>query len=855
MSKSKNCLIISYGPVPTEKYTKIEGGGMRCWGLAQGLYKNGHSVTVAVNNNFPIDENEREGINLLNWSEDSNFVNIINSFDVIIVNYAMGGPMSFIVDNIDDNVTLILDCYVPIYIEVSARNSENIVEEYSNYQVDLEHWNKALKRGDYFLCANTPQKHMYMGALGALGIINPYSYETNRIIVVPFGIESTALPKEINNPYRSLGIPSSDFTLLWFGALYPWFNIKPLLKSIRSLSKEYSNFKFVLVGGKNPYNNHPDFIKQYEETYNYLESEGLIGKSVFFIDWVDFNERLDWYSGANCVISINNPGSENHYSWRTRVMDYVWGELPMITNGWDPLSESLVAEDAALKINDTSEESISSLLKNLIEDGKILHRVKNNLKNQRTQYFWENVTNPLSTTISINTKPYKQEKMFKKENGINYSPKLDGKSNTITSGNIINKINKFKYTPRKIAKSIKSKGLKRTTKVAVKTILNRASKASTTRKDKQYYFISHPIDHTGAPLVLLDVMDDFSNKVGKRNINVVHPGGEKKLINLISKKGYRQDKAILGIGSRVIHGQLGVKYNDFVLLNTVAIYPNYRDYILGLLDSNKLKQAIWFIHEDNPGIRFNDKGLIARISRLVQSKKLIIYVPSRQTAEDYNKFFMTELIQPVSLKVSVPDKYIDNKTEDSFNKIKFVISGTPSDGRKGQLLAISAFYKYISEYYSKDSSKYRDFELHLIAIGDSDYISTQIKAVGSGLLDKRIFYYPKVSRNEALEITSKCNATMCSSINETFALYVAEGMLMGHILIRNNSSGYHEQIINGKNGLLVDTLNLDDFSKAIEKILNKETTSNSLLLEMSNKSKSISEEFPNNNYYDQIYID
>ena len=74
-----------------------------------------------------------------------------------------------------DHVMLILDCYVPIYVEVSARNAKDMPIEYHNYLVDLTHWNKALMRDDYFLCANEPQKHMYTGALGALGILNPYS--------------------------------------------------------------------------------------------------------------------------------------------------------------------------------------------------------------------------------------------------------------------------------------------------------------------------------------------------------------------------------------------------------------------------------------------------------------------------------------------------------------------------------------------------------------------------------------------------------------------------------------------------------------------------------------------------------
>ena len=263
MINDKTCLIISFGPVPTPKYQKIEGGGMRCWGLALGMQSKGYNVTVGVNSNFLLDVASINNISLINWQEDDKFKETINLYDIVIVNYSMGGPMTYIVDNISDHVRLILDCYVPIYIEVSARDSEDKATEYSNYSHDIIHYNKALQRGDYFLCANIPQKHLYTGVLSALGVINPYSYKKERILVVPFGIESGLNIDNPHNPYLSLGIKKSDFVLLWFGGLYPWFNINPLLDTVKKLSSEQSNFKFVIVGGKNPYNNHPDFVKQY----------------------------------------------------------------------------------------------------------------------------------------------------------------------------------------------------------------------------------------------------------------------------------------------------------------------------------------------------------------------------------------------------------------------------------------------------------------------------------------------------------------------------------------------------------------------------------------------------------------
>src|SRR5690606_21459358 len=143
----------------------------------------------------------------------------------------------------------------------------------------------------------------------------------------------------------------SDFVVLWFGGLYPWFRVEELLQAILSLSK-HSRIKFVFVGGKNPFNSNPDFTKQYDKTVAFTENHELINLTVYFVDWVDFDDRINWYKHADIVISLNQPGEENRYSWRTRVMDYVWGEMAIVTNGGDPLSEDLIREHAALRLPD-----------------------------------------------------------------------------------------------------------------------------------------------------------------------------------------------------------------------------------------------------------------------------------------------------------------------------------------------------------------------------------------------------------------------------------------------------------------------------------------------------------------------
>jgi len=819
---------------------------MRCWGLAQGLHARGYEVTVAVNENFPLDVSVVDDIHLANWREDAEFASFLNTFDAVVINYSMGGPMSYVVDHISDHVTLVLDCYVPIYIEVSARDSEDTENEYKNYAVDIQHWNKALRRGDYFLCANEPQKHMYMGALGALGIINPYSYKTDRVFVVPFGVERSIDIPNKRNPYLELGIKKTDSILLWFGGLYPWFNIVPLLDAVEKISHENKQFKFVVVGGKNPYNSHPDFVKQYEVAHEFAEKKKLIDKAIYFVDWVDFQDRYNWYQHVDAVISINNVGEENSYSWRTRVMDFVGGELPMITNGGDPLSDSLIAAKAAIRLGAVDETSLYETLREVFADPKLLKETRRNLVDEKSKYFWDVVVDPLDSILSErDSNPYLDEKIFRESIHANGSP------STPPSSRYISRLKKLARAPRKAAGMVRRKGVKRSVALAYSTISHRVSKAVSPR-ERRYYFFSHPIDFTGAPLVLIDVIEDFGKHIAPHLLNVVYPGGERDLITKLRKGGYMLDKAVLGIGSRIIHAQLGIQKDDFVLLNTVALYPNYRDYVLGLLDDGRLNHAVWFIHEDKPELRFEDKGLVARVKRLIREDKITVYVPSSQTAKEYNAFFETTKVSSLTLRVEVPTQYIQARKASDFSTMRFMLSGSSTDGRKGQLLTISAFSHFMRKYYDKAPEKYRDFHLTLIAIGKDDYVSSQIRSIGKALLGKQLTVYPTVPKEDAMRLTSECNVTVCSSLNETFGLFVAEGMLMGHVVLRNKSSGYQEQMQDGKNGYIVDTLNVDKFADAIEKLLNKEQLSAAALANMSQTSLAIAEKFRDADYFAQI---
>lgn len=139
--------------------------------------------------------------------------------------------------------------------------------------------------------------------------------------------------------------------MLWFGGVYPWFDIGCLLEAVKALSEKHA-VGLVIVGAKNPFVNHPDFEQSYERMMKMIE-DPAIRPLVHLVDWVPFHERGNWYLDADLICFANQPGMENLLAWRTRVVDYLWTRTPLATNGGDPLSEEMIAAGAAVRIDAT----------------------------------------------------------------------------------------------------------------------------------------------------------------------------------------------------------------------------------------------------------------------------------------------------------------------------------------------------------------------------------------------------------------------------------------------------------------------------------------------------------------------
>lgn len=373
-NRYRNILVISFGPPPLKHLQAVEGGGLRCWNLAKGMQvaMPNFDVTLMYPNWYDTDEQpaEYDGVQLARWKDRQDMLDKLPDYEVIVVSYCYGDYSLDIANSMGPTQILVLDCYVPIHVEMCARRSPERLEEAAAYEVERVRWDAVLRKGSFFLCANSNQIHYYRGILHQLGRLNPVNYDNDPLILAPFGI-SRDLPVPAATPIQELGVQPGVKKLLWFGGVYPWFNVKVLFDAVARLNL-ITPCVLIVVGVRNPFNSHPLFVGLAAEIEAMAQSAEYAGL-VHLVDWVQYHDRANWYLDSDLTVMISQEGVENNYAWRTRLVDYIWANSPVATSGQDLLSQEMIKLGIAARLDMGSSEKMALSLAKALDALPTLH--------------------------------------------------------------------------------------------------------------------------------------------------------------------------------------------------------------------------------------------------------------------------------------------------------------------------------------------------------------------------------------------------------------------------------------------------------------------------------------------------
>jgi glycosyltransferase involved in cell wall biosynthesis len=319
--------------------TAMSGPAIRCWQLAQAL--SAHlPVTLAVP--APVDLPpgrvrivvfERDTGQALRACADSAAVVLVAGF--VLRHYPFLSQW---------RQPMIVDLYDPFTLEnLAIHSTRPLTEQTAIHRVDQSVLLDQLGRGDFFLCASEQQRDYWLGMLAGAGRINPHTYAADPtlrrlIAVVPFGVPDEPAQRG-KGGLRGVapGISAGDQIVYWGGGLWDWFDPVTAIKAVELLARRLPNIRLFFAGVAHPNPAVPP-MRQAAAAQQLSHELGLTNRHVFFNQWVPYGERVDYLLDADVGLSLHFDQIETRFSFRTRLLDYIWTGLPMVLTGGDTLS-------------------------------------------------------------------------------------------------------------------------------------------------------------------------------------------------------------------------------------------------------------------------------------------------------------------------------------------------------------------------------------------------------------------------------------------------------------------------------------------------------------------------------------
>lgn len=320
----------------------------------------------------------------------------------------------------------VVDIYDPITLEnLELRKFINFKDRLTYHETDLDLILEQLALGDYFICSSEKQKDYWLGMLAAINRVNPVTYNDNinmekLIGVVPFGLNNEE-PIKTKQVLKGVwpNIKKDDKVLIWGGGIWNWFDPLTLIEAMNVICKSRDDIKLFFMGIGHPNMNSDTTVA--EECIKKSKEYGLYDKNIFFNDWVEYSERQNFLMEADLGVSTYLNNLETRFSFRTRILDYMWCELPMVLTNGDFMSELVENEKLGACAEEKNYAELANKIIEILSNKEEYDGIKINIKNVKEQFKWKNVVKPL---IDFCENPYiasdkvKRVKIFYRPNGL-----------------------------------------------------------------------------------------------------------------------------------------------------------------------------------------------------------------------------------------------------------------------------------------------------------------------------------------------------------------------------------------------------------------------------------------------------
>ena len=294
---------------------------------------------------------------------------------------------------------LVLDLYNPIVIEVL----EAVSERPPRAQRRIQHLVAARTLAqcavaDLVLCASERQRDLWLGGMAVHGLIELETYRRDPslrslLAVVPFGMPEEP-PPEPSGVVRAAfpAIGEDDRVLLWAGGIWSWLDAATPIRAMRQLDDAHLVFMGIGRPGLAETGQAP-FARRAVEL---AEAEGLAGRRVHFNEgWVPYAERGAWLTESDLGVSAHLDHLEARFSFRTRILDYLWAGLPVVTSSGDALGDLVGARGLGRTVAPGDVDRFGAACRELLDDEGPREAARSRIAELRPALRWSEAARPL----------------------------------------------------------------------------------------------------------------------------------------------------------------------------------------------------------------------------------------------------------------------------------------------------------------------------------------------------------------------------------------------------------------------------------------------------------------------------
>ncbi len=344
---------------------RMSGPAIRAVEIAKNLASTTR-VTLAVPT---APEVEVPGVTVATFEDETDLRRLSESADVVLF---QGYTLQEYPSLADTSAVLVADLYDPWLFENIELHTGEVMGD-AVLRGDAAVLNRIIDECDFFVCASERQRDYWLGMLSARHRLTQAQYATDPTLrhlidVVPFGLPDRE-PERRARVLKGIhpGIAADAKLVLWGGGAWDWFDPLTLVEAWPAVVEQVPDARLWFLGLHLTTDNVKHMRVAHRATVRAAEL-GLTDTSVFFGDWVPYDLRESYLLEADLGVTVARDLAETRLSFRTRVLDYLWAGLPVVTTEGDVLSDLVRNERLGTVVPPGDPKALTDALVRLLQN-------------------------------------------------------------------------------------------------------------------------------------------------------------------------------------------------------------------------------------------------------------------------------------------------------------------------------------------------------------------------------------------------------------------------------------------------------------------------------------------------------